>query len=96
MKKYKVGDIVYIKSLSWYQNSPKSFSGSVDVPHVFTAIMNAYCGRKAKIEEINTHNEYAVYLLDVDDNHFGWTEQMFDETKSRKEKLEKLSNNERI
>jgi len=95
-KEYNIGDIVYIKSLSWYQNSPKDEYGTIDIPHKFMSPMMKYCGRKAKInDKIKNRNGYFYYYLDIDSNpghQYGWTAQMFDETKSRKEKLKKLSN----
>ena len=86
MKEYKVGDIVYIKSLSWYQNSPKDIWGCVNIPKFFVSDMSFYCGRQAKIMEV-LKSDIKFYKIDIDTKNHIWTDQMFDNNKYRKEKL---------
>jgi len=92
MKEYKVGDIVYIKPLSWYQKFNKVHGTIIDIPNKFVQSMTAYCGKKATIKRVDNTLPFNIYKTNIDNKKFGWTEQMFDENRSRKLKLKKIGN----
>ena len=74
--KYKVGNIVQIKSLDWY-NKNKEEDGWVEEKHLssFGFDMSEYCGRTAKIAAVV--DEY--YFIDIDNGRWCWCDYMFDE-----------------
>lgn len=81
--KYKIGDIVLIKSLDWY-NANKNKAGTVRCDdESFTYYMSNYCGKIATIIE-TPDDEY--YILDIDDKTWCWTDGMFDESDNNMEK----------
>ena len=74
--KHKVGDVVQIKSLDWY-NENKDEDGWVCEEHMssFGCDMSEYCGMKAKISKIS----YNQYRIDIDDGHWEWCDYMLEE-----------------
>lgn len=77
--KYKVGDKVRIKSKDWYEKN-KEEDGYVTLSQrFFNEDMCMYCGKIATIEEISTWNGYIRYQIDIDNCHFFWDDEMFEE-----------------
>ena len=74
--KHKVGEVVQIKSLDWY-NENKDEDGWVYGEHMssFGFDMSEYCGMKAKISEIS-NNQYSI---DIDEGFWTWCDYMFEE-----------------
>lgn len=72
--KYKVGDKVKIKSLNWY-NTNKNKDGNVECSVLFTCPMSQYCGKTAII----IHVGFRSYNINLDNGHFFWTDNMFEE-----------------
>ena len=85
--KHKLGDIVQIKSLDWY-NKNKEEDGWVEEKHLssFGLDMSEYCGRTAKIAAVV--DEY--YFIDIDNGSWCWCDYMFEDgikfTKKKKTK----------
>lgn len=75
--KHKVGDKVRIKSLEWFNSQEKNEYGHIELSGgwIFGIEKSKYCGRYATI--IDKSNEY--YDLDIDNNCFYWTDEMFEE-----------------
>lgn len=76
-----VGTIVRIKDLDWYnknkEQSDDTFSNCVRLDRFFfTPYMSEHCGKIGKVVKVN--NNLAGFVLDVDNNAFYWTEDMFD------------------
>lgn len=76
-----VGTTVRIKSLDWYNNnkvqSDDTFSNCVRLDRFFfTPNMSEHCGKIGKV--VNVNNNLTGFVLDVDNNAFYWTEDMFD------------------
>lgn len=79
--KYKVGDKVRIKSIDWY-NKNKDAIGWIWFSHssiTFILDMSNFCGRTATIISEKQSLE-SFYKIDIDGNHWCWTDEMFDET----------------
>lgn len=56
--KYKVGDVVRIKSREWYDTNKNKY-GDVDFPYcAFTAAMSAMCGKVYEITSVDTDGTY--------------------------------------
>ena len=74
--KHKVGDVVRIKSLDWY-NENKDENDWVEEGYLssFGFDMSEYCGRTAKIAAVV--DEY--YFIDIDNGRWCWCDYMFDE-----------------
>ena len=74
--KHKVGDVVQIKSLDWY-NENKDEDGWVGEEHMssFGCDMSEYCGIKAKITAVL--DDY--YVIDIDNGKWCWCDYMFEE-----------------
>ena len=95
--KYKVGDKVVIKSLDWY-NINKNSKGKVGVPLEFISDMSKYCGMVATITNVEKLNEYRLdedffYNLNIDNENWNWTLEMFEDIKGlRKIKIKKINN----
>ena len=74
--KHKIGDTIRIKSIDWY-NQNKNVDGTIfsgmTVP--FIPQMSQYCGKKAKIIEINSHG---YYRLDIDYCSSDWSDWMLE------------------
>lgn len=69
--KHKVGDVVRIKPLEWY-NENKDEVGCIGA---FVPEMTKYCGKEATITE-----SYSLigYMIDIDDNNWYWSDAMFE------------------
>ena len=80
--KYKVGDIVKVKSIGWY-NRNKDEDGVVNIWPNFTIGMSKYCGKKVKIERVMGDSE--TYL--IEGNWCTWIDEFF-EGKSNRLELE--------
>lgn len=77
--KYKIGDIVRVKSLDWY-NENKDSNGCIDFyyPDVSVSLnskMASFFGKKVTIEYIKGNS----YLINEDGHRFAWTDGMFEE-----------------
>lgn len=77
--KYKVGDKVRIKSKDWYERNKKEDGYIRLSQRYFNEDMCMYCGKIATIEEINTWHGYISYKIDIDNCHFYWDDEMFDD-----------------
>ena len=71
LSKYKVGDKVKIRSLAWYYQNKDKF-GCIDY---FIPEMSKYCGQEATI----VGSYFKMYLIDIDNHFWYWTEEMFEE-----------------
>jgi hypothetical protein len=75
--KHKIGDIVQIKSRKWY-NENKEKDGVVRLKEQpFARSMSEYLGKTAKIMEIKTSKLW--YGLDIDEQWWNWTDDMFED-----------------
>lgn len=74
----KVGDIVRIKPLSWY-NSRKDEFGNVHTSTYFVPDMAECCGKKVKVLSVYKHAyEPTTYSLDIATEFFWiWDAEMF-------------------
>lgn len=101
--KYRVGDIVYIRSKKWFDknsnNVKKLTCDHVEDPEgkagfTFDHSMIEYCSKKAKISYISDFGtRYVFYQIDIDNGVFAWCDFMFDDVKKiRKRKLKELEN----
>ena len=75
--KYKVGDKVKIKSLSWYNKNRNEYSFVVQNGISFTYSMSEYCGKIATIASIESDNEH--YIIDIDGGEWTWMGWMFED-----------------
>ena len=76
--KYKVGDKVRVKSLEWFNNSPKTEGGDVDTStNIFTKSMTEYCGKIVTIAAISM-SSYTIEE-DKDTIKWHWTDEMFED-----------------
>ena len=71
--KHKVGEVVRIKSLDWY-NENKDGEIASKTPK-FADVMTEYCGMQAKIVSISGH----IYKIDIDCGLWNWCDYMFEE-----------------
>ncbi len=77
--KYKIGDVVRVKSLEWY-NENKDSNGDIDfcfpdMSATFNGKMTSFCGKKVTIEYIKGNS----YLINEDGYRFAWTDGMLEE-----------------
>ena len=82
---HKVGDTVVIKSLGWYKSNERN--GEIPCGEIaFVDAMKKYLGKTAKIVSSNIGSfidyddkicSYMYYYLDIDNQYWKWTEQMF-------------------
>ena len=72
--KYKIGDIVKIKSQEWYDKN-KDECGRVHCECLFVDDMSEYLGKTAKI--IEKYDNY--YDLNIDGGQWTWTDEMFED-----------------
>lgn len=88
--KHKVGDKVRIKPKYWYEQNKNDKYGNVDVGCIpFVQGMANYCGKEATI----VSSQGGIYILDIDEGFYDWTEEMFeDETKDYVVKLKTKRN----
>ena len=78
-KEYKVGDIVRIKSLEWY-NKTKDPHQNIQVTGelTFLSSMSKYCGKVARV----THKTACSYRINIDNGLLYWSSYMFEDIKS--------------
>ena len=72
--KYKIGDIVKIKSQEWYDKNKDEY-GRVHCKCLFVDNMSEYLGKTAKI--IEKCDNY--YDLNIDGGKWNWTDEMFED-----------------
>lgn len=71
--KYKVGDKVLVKSISWYNNN-KDSQGCVRVPCSFVRDMARFCGWLVTIASKGTMS----YRIVEDEGNYLWSDEMFE------------------
>ena len=75
MLKRRVGSIVKIKSNEWYETH--NIKGSVQAgEEVFVEGMCDYCGKLATVTSIIGDK---FYCLDIDEEEYSWTDEMFED-----------------
>lgn len=72
--KHKVGDVVLIKSLDWYNENKKS-NGIVETSTCFLEEMSEYCGKISVITNIIGK----AYEMNIDEGYYTWTDDMFED-----------------
>ena len=76
--KLEVGQKVVIKSLDWYYIK-KDYYGIVKLStESFTSDMSEYCGKTATITEVQMNGENPLYLINLDNGVWNWTDEMFE------------------
>lgn len=81
--RYKIGDQVKISS-KLVNGRYYTMEGEDKAYCFFTAKMQCYKGLKAKIVDVEFHEEYHIYKLDIDNGHWSWVDEMFDAFNSLK------------
>ena len=90
MHKYKIGEIVTVKSLKWYRDNC-DYKGDVSVGCSFVKPMSIFCGMKAEIV-LYTKDGYLIKLGDDRNNGWEWSDEMLERIRDvRKRKIEKLN-----
>jgi hypothetical protein len=82
---YRVGDRVQIKSRAWYERSRSEWGTvtSEKTPHCgFIQSMRRWCGKQCRIRTVKSggNRTYPYYELEEDD-HYSWTDWMFEPVK---------------
>lgn len=74
--KYKVGDVVKVKSLEWYNENKdeRGYVRSANSTATFVECMSKYCGKEATIVDVSDNH----YKLDIDHIAWSWTDEMFE------------------
>ena len=76
--KLEVGQKVVIKSLDWYYIK-KDYYGIVKLStESFTSDMSEYCGKTATITEVRMNGEKPLYLINLDNGVWNWSDEMFE------------------
>ena len=76
--KLEVGQKVVIKSSEWYYVK-KDYYGIVKLStESFTSDMSEYCGKTATITEVQMNGEKPLYLINLDNGAWNWTDEMFE------------------
>ena len=76
--KLEVGQKVVIKSLDWYYIK-KDYYGIVKLStESFTSDMSEYCGKTATITEVQMNGENPLYLINLDNGVWNWSDEMFE------------------
>ena len=76
--KLEVGQKVVIKSLDWYYIK-KDYYGIVKLStESFTSDMSEYCGKTATITEVQMNGEKPLYLINLDNGVWNWSDEMFE------------------
>ena len=76
--KLEVGQKVVIKSLEWYYLK-KDYYGIVKLStESFISDMSEYCGKTATITEVQMNGENPLYLINLDNGVWNWTDEMFE------------------
>lgn len=90
--KYKVGDIVKVKSLNWYNKNKNEYGDVTDVKCHFVTGMKIYCGKFATINWIGKEYSDPYYRINIDLHEYNWSEGMFENIKNiRRKKLKKIN-----
>ena len=74
--KHKIGDMVKIKSIGWY-NRNKNEQGIIHIGPGFTSSMSGFCGKKYFIENIFSGVYYTLKGL----SSWGFCDEFFEENK---------------
>jgi hypothetical protein len=85
--KHKIGDVITIKSLDWY-NLHKSSDGHYINPNsgaYFTSTMADFCGKTARITELEKNCDKLYYKLDIGRSTWSWEDWMFEDNSEPKE-----------
>lgn len=76
--KLEVGQKVVIKSSEWYYIK-KDYYGIVKLStESFTSDMSEYCGRTATITAVQMNGDNPLYLINLDNGAWNWTDEMFE------------------
>ena len=76
--KLEVGQKVVIKSLEWYYLK-KDYYGTVKLStESFVKDMSEYCGKTATITEVQMNGENPLYLINLDNGVWNWSDEMFE------------------
>lgn len=76
--KLEVGQKVVIKSSEWYYIK-KDYYGIVKLStESFTSDMSEYCGKTATITEVQMNGENPLYLINLDNGVWNWSDEMFE------------------
>lgn len=70
--KFSIGDKVRIKSKEWYDANKDKYGSIKNCG--FIADMSRYCGKEARI----LHESDGFYTIDLDDEFYFWTNEMFE------------------
>ena len=83
--KYKVGDIVKINSLVWYNKNRNECSSVVQNGISFTYSMSEYCGKIATIMSMGSDND--LYIIDIDKGKWCWYDWMLEDVQTVSDQL---------
>ena len=76
----KIGDSVKIKSKEWIDAQPKDSAGDIKMKGVyFVTEMFQHAGREARITKVNVSANGPYYEIDIDEDDFDWTDEMFED-----------------
>ena len=77
--KLEVGQKVVIKSLDWYVSKKDYYTGVIKLTtESFTSGMSEYCGKTATITEVQMNGENPLYLINLDNGVWNWSDEMFE------------------
>lgn len=83
--KHKIGDVVRVKSLNWY-NANKNHNGNVTgLGETFINTMSKLCGKLVTISAIT---KYSYYHISEDKYKYNWTDDMFEEDMNNEIRIE--------
>jgi hypothetical protein len=85
--KYKVGGKVQVKSKEWIDAQLKDESKSIGDAATEVCLVESmfkYAGQKATIKQVIENfsfdgRKYSAYRLDIDDQHWNWTDTMLED-----------------
>lgn len=89
--KHKVGDKVRIKSLEWYEKNKNEDGIVITESLCYVPEMAKYCGKEATVVEEVVVELPSYYRLDIDNQQWRWTDEMFEGTTSETENTEPTS-----
>jgi hypothetical protein len=76
---HKVGDLVKIKSIDWY-NKNKDKYGYIHGTPTFVPEMAVVCGKEAVIDSILDYNDfYTITITPFDCDPYFWADYMFED-----------------
>jgi hypothetical protein len=79
--KYKVGDLVRVRSLDWWEHEPKGSDGGIrreGCTWFFMKFMTVYCGKVFRVGEVADGWTYTDYRLDGTKRRITWADWMFE------------------